>query len=83
MCIDIVLGLISFRHVQLFVTPWTVAHQAPLSLVFPKQDYWTGLLFPSRGDLHHPEIEPASPTLAGGFFTTESPGTPQQVSGTS
>ena len=40
-----------FSHVQLFVTPWTAAHQAPLSVEFPRQEYWRGLPFPSPGDL--------------------------------
>ena len=60
--------------VQLFVTPWTVASQAPLSMGFPRQEYWRGLLFPSPGDLPNPGIKPAFPALAGGFFTTEPPG---------
>ena len=47
--------------VQLFVTPWTVACLAPLSMGFPRQEYWNGLPFPSPGDLPDPEIEPASP----------------------
>ena len=62
------------RHVQLFVTPWTVTCQAPLSLEFPRQEYWSGLPFPSPRDLPNPGIEPTSwvsPALAGGFFTTE------------
>ena len=45
------------------VTPWTVAHQAPLSMGFPRQEYWSGLPFPSPKNLPHPEIEPASPAL--------------------
>ena len=61
-------------HVQLFVTPWTVAHQAPLFLGLPRQEYSRGLLFPSPGDLPDPGIKPMSPALAGGFFTTEPPG---------
>ena len=52
-------------------TPWTVARQAPLSMRFPRQEYWSGLPFPSSGDLSDPEIEPVSPALAGGFFTAE------------
>ena len=52
-------------------TTWTVAHQAPLSMGFPKQEYWSGLLFPSAGDLPDPGTEPTSPALVGGFFTTE------------
>ena len=48
---------------QLFVTPWTVVCQAPLSMAFSRQDYWSGLPFPSTGDLPHPGIEPKSPAL--------------------
>ena len=44
-------------HIQPFATPWTVAHQAPLSLGFSRQDYWNGLPFPSPGDLPDPRIE--------------------------
>ena len=50
-------------HVQLFVTPWTVAYQAPLSMGFSIQEYWSGLPFPSPGDLPDPGIEPGSPAL--------------------
>ena len=50
-------------HVQLSVTPWTVARQAPLSIEFSRQDYWSGLPFPSPGDLPDPGIEPGSPAL--------------------
>ena len=60
------------------VTAWTVAHQTPLSMGFPRQEYWSGLPFPFP-DLPHAGIEPASPVspaLAGGVFTTESPGKP-------
>ena len=56
-----------------FETPWTVAHQAPLSMGFSRQEYWSGLPFPSPGDLPDPGVEPTSftsPTLAGRFFTT-------------
>ena len=63
----------SLSHVPLFETPWTVARQAPLPLEFSRQGYWNGLPFPTPGDLPHPGMEPpspASPTLAGGFFTT-------------
>ena len=59
-----------FSCVRLFVTPWTVAHQIPLSIGLCKQEYWSGLSFPSPGDLPEPGIEPSSPALAGGFFTT-------------
>ena len=59
--------------VQLFATPWTIVHQAPLSMEFSRQEYWSGLSFPPPGDLPDPGITPASlmsPALAGGFFTT-------------
>ena len=54
-----------------FWTPWSVAHQAPLSMGFPRQEYWSGLPFPSLEDLPDPGLEPVSSELAGGFFTTE------------
>ena len=59
-----------------FVTPWTVAHQAPLSMRFPWQEYWSGSLFPSPGDLSDPRIEPKSPVLVGRFFTIWATGKP-------
>ena len=65
--------------VHLFTIPWTVAHQAPLPMGFPRQEYWSGLLFPPPGDLSNPGIKPMSsapPALAGGYFTTEPPGKP-------
>ena len=52
---------IVFNHVQLFATPWTVALQAPLSVGFSRQEYWSRLPFPPRGDLPDPGIEPSSP----------------------
>ena len=61
----------SLSRVRLFATPWTVAHQAPLSMGFARQEYWSGLPFPSPGDLPNPGIKPMSPALAGGFFTSE------------
>ena len=63
-------------QVRLFETPWTVAHQVPLSMGFPRQEYWSDLPFSSPGALPAPGIEPKSPALAGGFFTTEPPGKP-------
>ena len=62
-----------FSHVQCFVTLWTIAHQAPLSMGFSRQERWSGLAFPSPGDFPNPGIEPVSlvsPALAGVFFTT-------------
>ena len=52
----------SLSHVQLFATPWTVAHHTPLSMGFSRQEYWSGLSFPAPGDLPKPGIEPLSPT---------------------
>ena len=67
------------NRTQLFATPWTVAHQAPLSMGLLQREHWSRLLFPSPGDLPNPGIEPTSlvsPALAGRFFTTELPGKP-------
>ena len=60
-----------FSHVQLFTTLWTVAHQAPLSMGFPKQEYWSGLPFPSPGDLPDPGIEPRFPALQADSLLSE------------
>ena len=71
-----------FSCVRLFVTPWTVAHQAPLSTGFFRQEYWSGLPCPPPGDLPDPGIKPVSlmsPALAGVFFTTEPPGKPTSI----
>ena len=57
-----------FSHVWLFATPWTVALQAPLSMGFPRQEYWSGLPFPSPWDLPHSGIKPGSPALQAGSF---------------
>ena len=59
-----------------FATPWAIVCQAPLSMGFPSQEHWSGLPFLSPGNLPNPPIEPTSPALAGGFFTTEPPGKP-------
>ena len=65
----------SLSHVRVFATPWTVAHQAPLSLGFSRQEYWSGLPFPSPGNLPDPGIELRSPTLQEDALTSEPPGT--------
>ena len=60
-------------HARLYVTLWTVARQAPMSMEFPRQEYWSGLLCPLASGLPDPEIKPASlvfPALTGRFFTT-------------
>ena len=70
----------SLSRVQLFATPWTVDRQAPLSIRFPRQEYWGGLPFPSPGDLSNPGIKRMSlesPALAGRFLPTEPSGKPQ------
>ena len=61
-------------HVQLFVTPWSVAYQAPPSMGFSRQWYWSGSPFPSPGDLPNPGIEPRSPTLQADALPSEPPG---------
>ena len=69
----LLLLLSRFSSVRLFATVWTVACQAPLSMGFSRQKYWSGLPFPPQGNLSSPEIEPTtllSLALAGGFFTT-------------
>ena len=66
----------SLSHVQLFATLWTVAYQVPLSMGFSRQEYWSGLPFPSPGDLPNPGIKPTSPespTLADRFSTNAPP----------
>ena len=59
----------SLSRVWLFATPWTVASQAPPSMEFSRQEYWSGLPFPSPGHLPHPEIKPGSPALQADAFT--------------
>ena len=67
----------SLSCVWLFETPWTVAHQAPPSMGFSRQEYWNGLPFPFPGDLPDPGIEPGSPTLQADALTSEPPGKPR------
>ena len=66
----------SLSRVRFFVTPWTVAHQAPPSMGFSRQEYWSGLPFPSPGDLPDPGIKPRSPALQAKALTSEPPGKP-------
>ena len=61
----------SLSRVRLFATPWTVGYQAPPSLGFSRQEYWSGLPFPSPGELPDPGIEPRSPTLEADVLTSE------------
>ena len=71
----------SLSGVRFFVTPWTVAHQAPLSMVFSRQEYWSGLPFPSPGDLPNPGIKPRSPTLQADSLPFQLPGKPSYTVG--
>ena len=64
----------SLSHVQLFAIPWTVVYQASLSMGFSRQEYWSGLPFPSPGDLPDPRIEPRSPALQADALPSEPPG---------
>ena len=63
----------SLSCVRLFVTPWTVAHQAPLSMGFPRQEYWSGLSFPSPGDLPDSGIKPCCPAFQADSLLSEPP----------
>ena len=69
----------SLSCVRLFVTPWTIAYQAPLSMGFSRQEYWSGLPFPSPGDLSDPGIEPRFPALEADALTSEPPGKPYRI----
>ena len=71
----------SLSRVWLFATPWTVAHQAPPSMGFSRQEYWSGLPFPSPGDLPNPGIKPRSPALQADALTSEPPGKPKRKGG--
>ena len=65
-------------HVRLFATPWAVAYQAPPSVGFSRQEYWSGLPFTSPGDLPNPGIEPGSPALQADALPSEPPGEAQK-----
>ena len=71
----------SLSRVQLFETMWTVAYQASQSMKFSGLEYWSGLPFPSPGDLPDPGIEPSSPTLQAGALLSEPPGKPREAKG--
>ena len=66
----------SLRHVGLFVTPWTVVYHTPPSMGFSRQQYWSGLPFPSPGDLPDPGVEPRSPALQTDALPSKPPGKP-------
>ena len=67
----------SLSCVQLFKTPWTISYQAPLSMEFSRQEYWSGLPFPSPRDLPSAGIKPGSPALQTGALPSEPPGKPK------
>ena len=67
----------SLSRVQLFAAPWTVAYQAPASMGFSRQEYWSGLPFPSPGDVPNLGIEPRSPAFQADALTSEPPGKPK------
>ena len=69
----------SLSRVLLFAIPWTVAYQAPPSMEFSRQEYWSGLPYPSPGDLPDPGIEPGSPALQADALPAEPPGKPWHV----
>ena len=72
----------SLSHVQLFVTPWAVAYLDPSSMGFSRQEYWSGLPFPSPGNLPDPGIEPGSAALQTDALPSEPPGKPSGKHGT-
>ena len=69
----------SLSGIRLFATLWTIAHQAPPSVGFSRQEYWSGLPFPSPGNLPDPGIEPRSAAMQAGTLTSDPPGKPHQV----
>ena len=77
-CVCVCVCMLSLSsHSSLFVTLWTLAHQSPPSMGFPRQEYWSGLSFPSPGNLPNAGIEPVSVScIAGRFFIAELPGKP-------
>ena len=78
-CFTELCTLSCFSHVWLSVTLWTVACQAPMSTGFSRQEYWSGLSFPSPGDLPDPGIEPHSPALQADSSLSEPPGKPKNT----
>ena len=76
-CIQCVCELSHLSHVQLFATLWTVAHQAPLSMEFSRQENWSVLPCPPPGDLPNPGIKPGSPALQANSLPSDPPGKPK------
>ena len=74
MCSNMKVKVLVAQSCQILCDPMSVTHQAPLSMEFSRQEYWSGLPFPPSGDLPHPGLEletPVSPAIVGRFFTTE------------
>ena len=69
LCVCTRMCICMLSRVRLSAAPWTVAYQVPLFMIFFRQEYWSGLTFPSPGDLLDPGIEPVSPAMASRFFT--------------
>ena len=81
-CLDSKVSQVNLlSRVRLFSTPWTVAYQAPPSMGFSRQEYWSGVPFPSPEDLSKPGIEPKSPTLQADSLPSEPPGKPYNNTG--
>ena len=78
-CVCVRTHTYTLSHVPLFATPWTVAHQAPLSMEFPRHKYWNGLPFPSQGHLPDPGTEPLSPALQADSLAIELHGKPHVI----
>ena len=76
MCMKVKVKMKLLSRVRLFATLWTIAYQAPPSMGFSRQEYWSGLPFPSPGDLPDPGVEPRSPALEADALTSEPPGKP-------
>ena len=77
---DSVLCALLLSHIRFFATPWTVAHQAPLSMGFSRQEYSSGLPCPPPGDLSNSGIEPESPALQADYLPAEQSGKPMEGS---
>ena len=77
-CVCVYVCVLVVQSCWLFATPWTVAHQAPPSMEFSRQEYWSGLSFPSPGDLPDPGIKLRSPALQADSFPSEPPGKPKE-----
>ena len=72
----ILVRMCTLSHIQVVMTPWTVARQAPLSMEFSRQEYWSGVPFPTSGDRPNTGIEPMSPSLQADSLPFEPPGKP-------